>query len=82
MFKLFTLTCVSIATLGMASANADTGKYTQEQIDQMPRFSSIEQQRCPSARYPSVKNRLECKKEVRIEVFEKRQAREAKNNKG
>ena len=82
MFKLFTLTCVSIATLGMASANADTGKYTQEQIDQMPRFSSIEQQRCPSARYPSVKNRLECKKEVRIEVFEKRQAREVKNNKG
>ncbi len=43
----------------------------------MPRFSSIEQQRCPKARYPSVKNRLECKHEVRIEIFEERQAREA-----
>lgn len=82
MFKLLTLTCVSIAALGMASVHADTGKYTQEQIDEMPRFSSIEQQRCPSARYPSVKNRLECKKEIRIELFEKRQARDAKNNKG
>ena len=80
MFKLFTLTCVSIAALSMASAHADTGKYTQEQIDQMPRFSSIEQQRCPSARYPSVKKRLECKKEVRIEIFEKREARKDQNN--
>lgn len=76
MFKLLTLTCVSIFALGMTSAQAETGKYTQEQIDQIPRFSSIEQQRCPSARYPSVKKRLECKKEVRIEIFEKREARE------
>ena len=64
----------------MASAHADTGKYTQEQIDQMPRFSSIEQQRCSKAHYRSVKKRLECKKEVRIEIYEKRQARKGKNN--
>ena len=77
MFKLFTLTCVSIATIGIASVHADIGKYTQEQIKEMPRFASIEQQRCPSARFTSVKKRLECKKEVRVEIFEKRQAREA-----
>lgn len=80
MFRLLTLACLSITTLGMASAHADTGKYTQEQIDQMPRFSSIEQQRCPSARFTSVKKRLECKKEVRVELYEKRKAR--KNNNG
>ena len=44
----------------------------------MPRFASIEQQRCPKARYPSVKNRLECKHEVRVEIHEKRIER-AKN---
>ena len=80
MFRLLTLACLSITTLDMASAHADTGKYTQEQIDQMPRFSSIEQQRCPSARFTSVKKRLECKKEVRVELYEKRKAR--KNNNG
>jgi len=80
MFKILTLTCVSIATIGIGSAHADTGKYTQELIDQMPRFSSIEQQRCPSARFTSLKKRLECKKEVRVEIFEKRQARKGKNN--
>ena len=77
MFKLLTLTCVSIATLGMASAQADSGQYTQEQIKEMQRFASIEQQRCPSARFTSVKKRLECKKEVRVEIFEKRKARQA-----
>ena len=80
MFKLLTLTCLSIATLGMASAHADTGKYTQEQIKEMPRFASIEQQRCPSARFTSVKKRLECKKEVRVELYEKRKARKDNNN--
>ncbi|MGH1399165.1 MAG: hypothetical protein ACRBCT_08125 [Alphaproteobacteria bacterium] len=80
MFKLLTLTCVSIATLGMAAAHADTGQYTPEQIKEMPRFASIEQQRCPSARFTSVKKRLACKKEVRIENYEKRQARKDKNN--
>ncbi len=43
----------------------------------MPRVSSIEQQRCPKARFTSVKKRLECKKEVRVEIYEKRKAREA-----
>jgi len=76
MFKILVLTCISLAILGVAPAKAETNKYTQEQVDQMPRFSSIEQQRCPSARYRTVKKRLECKKEVRIEVFEKRKARE------
>ncbi len=69
-----------MAALSLVPAQAATGKYTQEQIDQMPRFSSIERQRCPSARYPSVTKRLECKKEVRIEIFEKRQVRQDKKN--
>lgn len=73
MKKLAILT-LTFATLGLATAQAQPVKYTQEQIDQMPRLSSIEQQRCPKSRYSSVKKRLECKQEVRIELFEKRQA--------
>ena len=45
----------------------------------MPRFSGLENRRCPKSRYRSVKKRLECKHEVRIEIFEKRQLREAEN---
>lgn len=80
--KTLTLLTIAILTFGFGSAQAGTEHYTDAQIKEMPRFSSIEQQRCPSARYPSVKNRLECKKEVRIEIFEKRQAREENQNKG
>lgn len=80
--KTLTLLTTAILTFGFGSAQAETEHYTDEQIKEMPRFSSIEQQRCPSARYPSVKNRLECKREVRIEIFEKRQAKEVNQNKG
>ncbi len=60
--------------IGLGSVQADSGQqnYTAEQIKEMPRYTSIENQRCPSARYPSVKNRLECKKKIRIELFEKK----------
>lgn len=34
-------------------------------IDDLPVYSSIEQQRCPKARYPSFDKRRECKYEVR-----------------
>lgn len=73
MKKLAILT-LTFATLGLATAQAQPVQYTQEQLDQMPRYSSIEQQRCPKARYPSAKKRMECKQEVRIELFEKQQA--------
>ena len=59
------------------NSQAGVSDYTPEQIKEMPRFSSIEQQRCPKARYSSVKKRLACKKEVRVEIFEKRRSREA-----
>ena len=75
--KTLTLLTVAVLTLGLGTAQAGVGDYTPEQIKEMPRFASIEQQRCPSARFPSVKKRLECKKEVRVELFEKRQSREA-----
>lgn len=71
MNKLALLT-ISILSLGYGQAYADKGDYTPEQIKEMPRFASIEQQRCPKARYPAVKNRLECKHEVRVEIYEKR----------
>lgn len=74
MFKICMLTCFSIITLSV-TAHAETRKYTQAQIDQMPRFSSIENMRCPSARYTSVKKRLKCKQNVRIKLFEKREER-------
>lgn len=82
--KILTLLTVAILSLGLGSAQAGVNDYTPEQIKDMPRFSSIEQQRCPKSRYPSVKKRLECKHEVRVELFEKRQAREATkpNNEG
>ena len=75
--KTLMLITTAVLTIGVGSAKADVNDYTPEQIKEMPRFSSIEQQRCPSARYRSVKKRLECKKEVRVELYEKRKAREA-----
>lgn len=78
--KTLTLLTAVILSLGLGSAQADVNDYTPEQIKDMPRFASIEQQRCPSARYPSVKKRLECKKEVRVEIYEKRKAREENKN--
>jgi len=70
--KKLALLTVSILSLGYGQAYAEKSDYTPEQIKEMPRFASIEQQRCPKARYPSVKNRLECKHEVRVEIYEKR----------
>ena len=78
--KTLLLLTATAFTLGLGTAQAGVDDYTPEQIKEMPRFSSIEQVRCPSARYPSVKKRLECKKEVRVEIFEKRQARQDKES--
>jgi hypothetical protein len=78
--KTLMLLTAAALTIGLGTAQADVSDYTPEQIKEMPRFSSIEQQRCPSARFTSVKKRLECKKEVRVELYEKRKAREAAEN--
>jgi hypothetical protein len=78
--KTLTLLTVAILSLGLGTAQAGVDDYTPEQIKEMPRFASIENQRCPKSRYPFVKKRLECKKEVRVETFEKRQARQKKEN--
>lgn len=75
--KTLVLLTAAVLTFGLSTAQAGVDDYTPEQIKEMPRFSSIEQQRCPKARYPSVKDRLECKKEVRVKIFEKRQSIEA-----
>ena len=74
--KALLLLTATALTLGLGTAQAGVDDYTPEQIKEMPRFSSIEQQRCLKSRYRSVKKRLECKKEVRVEIFEKRQARQ------
>ena len=74
--KKLTITLLSVFLLGFVLPQAEAMEYTPEQIKEMPRFSSIENQRCPSARYPSEKNRLACKQDVRIKIFEKRQQRE------
>lgn len=81
--KILTLLTAMFLVIGVGFAQAEESakKYTPEQIAEMPRFSSIEQQRCPKSRYPSVKKRLECKYEVRIELYEKQQA-EAQESKG
>jgi len=78
--KKLALLSVSILTLGIGTAYAQHEGYTEDQIKELPRFSSIEQQRCPKARYPSVKNRLECKHEVRVEIYEKRLGKERMNS--
>ena len=78
--KTLMLITTAVLTIGVGSAKADVNDYTPEQIKEMPRFSSIEQQRCLKSRYRSVKKRLECKKEVRVEIFEKRQARQDKES--
>lgn len=67
--KTLMLLTAAVLTIGLGTAQAGVSDYTPEQIKEMPRFSSIEQQRCPKARYSSVKKRLECKKEVRVEIY-------------
>jgi len=64
--------------IGLSSVQAESVQhnYTAEQMKEMPRYSSIENQRCPSAKYPSVNKQLQCKKEVRIELYEKRKDHE------
>lgn len=74
MKKLMLLTAL-VFTLGMTNAQAGVDDYTPEQIKEMPRYSSIEQKRCQSAKFTSVKKRLECKKKVRVEIYEKSKAR-------
>jgi hypothetical protein len=59
--KKLTITLLSVFLLGFVLPQAEAMEYTPEQIKEMPRFSSIENQRCPSARYPSVKSKLACK---------------------
>lgn len=78
--KILYIATALILTVGTAHAGVDD--YTPEQIKEMPRFSSIEQQRCPSARFPSVKKRLECKKEIRVHIYEKRQERQNQKSEG
>lgn len=74
--KKLTILTLTFATLGLATAQAQEQVpwYTQEQIDQMPRFESVEQQRCPKADYSSAEELQECKEAVRMELFEKQQA--------
>jgi hypothetical protein len=74
--KTLTLLTAAALAIGLGTAQAGVSDYTPEQIKEMPRFSSIEQQRCPKSRYSSVKKRLNCKHEVRVELFEKRQDRD------
>lgn len=73
--KPLTLLTAAALTLGFGTAQAGIEDYTAEQIKEMPRFASIEQQRCPKARFTSLKKRLECKKEVRVELYEKRKTK-------
>lgn len=70
MKKLMLLTTLTFI-LGLGTAQAGVDDYTAKQIKEMPRYSSIEQERCPSAKFTSVKKRLECKKKVRVEIYEK-----------
>lgn len=79
--KTLSLLTIVVLLFGAGTAHAEV-TYTPEQIKEMPRFSSIENQRCPKSRYQSIKKRLECKHEVRIEIFEKRQRREGSELRG
>lgn len=74
--KTLMLLTAAVLTIGLGTAQAGVSDYTPEQIREMPRFSHTENRRCPKSRYPLIKKRLECKKEVRVELFEKRQDRD------
>lgn len=55
----------ALLLLGLAACSA-TGSNAE--TSGLKQYSSIEQQRCPSARYHSVHKRLECKRRVREEI--------------
>ena len=81
--KTLMLLTAAALTIGLGTAQAGVEDYTPEQIKEMPRFSNTENRRCPKSRIRSIKKRLECKKEVRVELYEKRKAREgAEQNNG
>ena len=76
--KIITL---SIALFGlMVAITTGNASAADEGVKPMKQFASIEQIRCPKARYHSVKKRLECKHEVRAELNAKLNQREAKND--
>lgn len=45
-------------------------------LENLPVYASIEQQRCPKSRYPSLEKRLNCKQEVRRELAARKIMRE------
>lgn len=56
---------ILLLSLGLAACSATE---SQTAADGLKQYSSIEQQRCPKSRYPSVHKRLECKHRVREEL--------------
>jgi hypothetical protein len=50
------------------AACSNSGSQTSGTESEIKQYSSIEQQRCPSARFNSVHKRLECKQRVREEL--------------
>lgn len=58
---------ILLFALGLTACSA-TGSGSNAETAGLKQYSSIEQQRCPKARYPSVHKRLECKHRVREEL--------------
>lgn len=56
------------AILGLSACAATPNSTAEHGAKPMKQYTSIEQVRCPKARYHSVKKRLECKQEVRAEL--------------
>ena len=70
--KFFAL---SIALIGLSACSITTNETAENGVKPMKQYASIEQLRCPKARYHSVKKRLECKREVREELNQKEAAK-------
>tara|TARA_B100000029_G_C16720718_1_gene646883 strand:- start:8 stop:247 length:240 start_codon:yes stop_codon:yes gene_type:complete len=65
------------AALSLSACAATTNSTAENGAKPMKQYASIEQVRCPKARYHSVKKRLECKQKVRAELNEQSNQSEA-----
>lgn len=74
MKKFFLLAFLILSACAAAQPIPPEIKAEAEKIplENLPVYASIEQQRCPKSRYPSLEKRLVCKQEVRRELAAKK----------
>ena len=73
---LITVTALSACATPTPIPPEIKAEVAKTPLEDLPVYSSIEQQRCPKSRYVSLDKRLDCKHEVRRELAARKIMRE------